>query len=311
MVIRGGGENSIIIQGNSDINSIILAKNHGKLRIINEDNSQIGVIDVDEDSSDIIMKGKIDYLNINASKIVITIQDATIHNLNVSGEANLILVEDNSLVNHLIINEMGRNVEIFVTGKIDLVSTDGFNTMIRGLGRVEKAEIKENANDSKIETENTEIRVYQYVTGVTGIGGNPIKGGSTINSGVVPSKPIGGGGGGSDSGNNGNNGNSGNNGDDEDNEDDEDDEEDEDDGTSVLRVHHISINESRIELTIGESETLVPVISPSNATHQIISWSTGDPEIAMVKDGKVTAKRKGTTTITAIADGKSLEIPPI
>ena len=64
--------------------------------------------------------------------------------------------------------------------------------------------------------------------------------------------------------------------------------------------------DSLIFLTIGDPAiTLTAVISPDNATDQVVSWSSGNLEVASVSDGLVTAISPGATTITATAGGIS------
>lgn len=69
------------------------------------------------------------------------------------------------------------------------------------------------------------------------------------------------------------------------------------------RVHVVDINSKSIELKSGESYRLK--IKGSNA---FISWKSKDKEIATVSMfGKVTAKSRGSTVITARIKGKTLK----
>lgn len=66
------------------------------------------------------------------------------------------------------------------------------------------------------------------------------------------------------------------------------------------RVTSVSLNKTSVELSKGQSETLLASVNPSNASDKRINWSSGDPNIATVSsDGTVTAKKPGTTIITA------------
>lgn len=67
----------------------------------------------------------------------------------------------------------------------------------------------------------------------------------------------------------------------------------------------ISLNKSTLELTVGESETLVATVEPADTT-DTVTWDTGRSEIATVDStGKVTAVGPGTTIIAARAGEKS------
>ena len=63
-------------------------------------------------------------------------------------------------------------------------------------------------------------------------------------------------------------------------------------------VTGVTLNKSEITLNIGQSSTLTPTISPSNATNKNVTWQSGDTSVATVTDGVVKAIGEGTTTIT-------------
>lgn len=94
------------------------------------------------------------------------------------------------------------------------------------------------------------------------------------------------------------------------------------DGTTVPRtlpvkiaeygvgVTNITLNKTSLSLQAGQSETLTATILPSDATDKTVSWTSSDTSIANVdSSGKVTAKSKGSATITCKAnDGSGVEV---
>lgn len=65
-------------------------------------------------------------------------------------------------------------------------------------------------------------------------------------------------------------------------------------------VTGISLNKTTLSLTIGKDETLTATIAPENASDKSVTWTSSDETIATVStDGKVTAVKVGTATITA------------
>ena len=67
----------------------------------------------------------------------------------------------------------------------------------------------------------------------------------------------------------------------------------------------ISLNKSSLELTVGESETLVATVEPADTT-DTVTWDTGRSDVATVDStGKVTAVAPGTAVIAARAGEKS------
>lgn len=75
---------------------------------------------------------------------------------------------------------------------------------------------------------------------------------------------------------------------------------------SAKPVHVTLISLDRIELSLkeGETATLTPTIEPAAATDKSVTWSSDNTSVATVSDGKVTAVKAGTATISVkTADG--------
>ena len=71
---------------------------------------------------------------------------------------------------------------------------------------------------------------------------------------------------------------------------------------SNTAVTGITLNKSSMSLTVGSTGTFTATVSPVNASDKSVSWSSSDRSVATVdSSGKVTAKKAGTTTITATA----------
>ena len=73
----------------------------------------------------------------------------------------------------------------------------------------------------------------------------------------------------------------------------------------TISVTGISLNKETLSLKTGESETLLPIFSPENATNKGVTWKSDNPSVATVaQNGKVEAVSKGSATITVkTADG--------
>ena len=65
-----------------------------------------------------------------------------------------------------------------------------------------------------------------------------------------------------------------------------------------IEVTGVTINNSSLSLVEGNSATLTANVLPSNAANKTISWTTSNPNVATVSNGKVTAKAPGNATIT-------------
>ena len=73
-------------------------------------------------------------------------------------------------------------------------------------------------------------------------------------------------------------------------------------GDPPVHVESVSLNKSSLSLTKGDSERLIATVSPVNASIKSVTWSSSDTSVAEVSsDGIVTAKKVGSSTITATA----------
>ena len=73
-----------------------------------------------------------------------------------------------------------------------------------------------------------------------------------------------------------------------------------------IGVSKITLNRTSQTLSKGKSFTLTATVSPANATNKTLTWTSSNPSVATVdKNGKVTAIKNGTATITCkSANGK-------
>ena len=68
----------------------------------------------------------------------------------------------------------------------------------------------------------------------------------------------------------------------------------------------ISLNKSKLTLTVGKSQKLSVSYQPANTTSdKTVTWSSSKPKVASVSGGKVSAKKAGTAVITAVVGSKT------
>ncbi|ERK30233.1 Ig-like domain-containing protein [Clostridium intestinale] len=80
------------------------------------------------------------------------------------------------------------------------------------------------------------------------------------------------------------------------------------DGYLINSVSEISLNKSSLSLNVNQTDDLIAIVKPDNASIKDISWSSSDESIATVdENGKVIARKAGNVTITAkTKDGSNL-----
>ena len=78
--------------------------------------------------------------------------------------------------------------------------------------------------------------------------------------------------------------------------------------TVVQPVTGISLNKTSVSLDAGQTCQLTATVYPADAANRAVAWSSSDESVASVSaDGLVTARKKGTATITATAkDGSGI-----
>lgn len=70
----------------------------------------------------------------------------------------------------------------------------------------------------------------------------------------------------------------------------------------VHPVRNLSLSETSLTMTVGDSKTLTATVEPDTATNKDVTWSSSDDSVATVADGAVTAVAAGSATITAVSD---------
>ena len=73
-------------------------------------------------------------------------------------------------------------------------------------------------------------------------------------------------------------------------------------GSGQVAVTSITLNKTQLEMTVGQTETLVATVLPENATDKALNWSVRDNRIVSVSaSGEITALSVGSTTVTVIS----------
>lgn len=74
-------------------------------------------------------------------------------------------------------------------------------------------------------------------------------------------------------------------------------------GDEKVAVKGVTLNKTSLSVQVGDKSNLVATINPTNAINKGVKWTSSDTKVATVSDeGIITAKSKGTTTITVTTD---------
>ena len=68
-----------------------------------------------------------------------------------------------------------------------------------------------------------------------------------------------------------------------------------------IAVTSITMDKSKLSLKVGSSDVITATVKPDDASDKSVQWSSSDATVVNVDNGKVTALKSGTATITATA----------
>ncbi len=167
LVVRGGGENSILITGASDLGSIIISKTaSGAVRIKTEDGCSVEMVYVDDGSDDVILEGTFNNIAIDAA-VPTVLRDATVANLSVTAAGADVKLEGLTAVMSAEIGDtaIGSDIEVTKDAIITALASSAEDVSVRGAGIVLGAVIS--GNDTSIDTTDTVLTVAAGTSGVT------------------------------------------------------------------------------------------------------------------------------------------------
>lgn len=190
MVVRGGGENSIIIRGTSNISQIIVANVNGAVRILTEEGAVVDAIYVNDGENKVVIEGEIGILTIQ-SDVPVMLVNATVKNVIIEAENSSLDVDSKSNIDSLTVDKNAGQTSINVEGTIKEVIIEAPKASIGGNGSVTSVDIKEGADNSSIKTTDTVISIESGVVGTVGTGDTVLEGGTEVTNGKeVTEKPI-------------------------------------------------------------------------------------------------------------------------
>ena len=142
-VIRGGGENSIKVVGNSELQNIIIARVDGAVRVLAEDGTVLGEVTVDG-SDDVIIEGFFGNITIVSPGITVRANNASIDSATIQGENSIVQVGEGSSIGEVTVN--------------------GAGSSISGAGSV--GTVTANANDVAVTVQGADVTAGEGTSGV-------------------------------------------------------------------------------------------------------------------------------------------------
>ena len=103
-IVRGGGTNSIYIQGNSSISNLIIEKtDDGQIRIVTEDGNIVDAVYVDDGKDDIILTGSFGSVSITAG-VTVRAVNAQVELVYIENENARFIIDEDSVIDTVILD---------------------------------------------------------------------------------------------------------------------------------------------------------------------------------------------------------------
>lgn len=166
LVVRGGGLNTIIITGNSQVDTLLIAKVDGGVRILNESSDPIEAVYIDDGDDTIVLSGSFGSVSVETG-VPVSLKSAQIAEMNAVTVFKLTLDKE-SLVNMINLEKGAAGSDIVNNGKIGTLKSETASLTISGSGTITQKDIPGETPASA--------------------GGNP--GGSNHSTPIAPENPI-------------------------------------------------------------------------------------------------------------------------
>ncbi len=152
-VIRGGGENSIIISGSSTIPNLSVYTTSGIVAIKVTGNALVEVVYVNDGSDEVIVNGNVSNLSVGQDVTVNTV-GANIKNLKVEGSGSTVVIDKASSIDNVSVNLTAAQANIQVNGTAKTVNTEGLRTTVTIGGTVDKLDVAAGATGTAVTVQN-------------------------------------------------------------------------------------------------------------------------------------------------------------
>lgn len=151
--VKGGGQNSIHINGSSDIPNVDVSKIDGSVRIAVSDTSSVKTVNVSNGSNDVVVTGKIDTLKMGSSGNTVSAVGAEITNVSLENLSSKFVLDEQSKSNTITVGQYANNSRLDIRGQADRINIIGTQTKLIAdkSSNVQNIDISQTASSSNIE----------------------------------------------------------------------------------------------------------------------------------------------------------------
>ena len=167
LVVRGGGEHSIVLTNKTTVGSVILGKTgDGGVRLRTEEGCRVEVVHVDDGRDDVILEGSFNQVEI-ATDAPVVLSKATVTGLTIAAENARVTAGAGTTISATQITPAAASTALTVESgaKIATVESTATGVTIAGGGTVAQATVS--GNNTAVNTTGTKVTAAEGVTGVT------------------------------------------------------------------------------------------------------------------------------------------------
>ena len=197
LVVRGGGENSIIIINGSSVGNIVVSKSSdGGVRVRTSQGCSVEVVYMDDGRDDVILQGEFNSVIVE-SDVKVILKDAEVTSLSLAAEGSNVSLEGESKVTSVDIGKdaEGSRLSIGKDSSVAALNSSAEGASIGGKGKLESANVS--GNNTSVNTVGTNLAVAENTSGVEE-NGKSVDGGETVVTSDQTGASGAGGGGGAD-----------------------------------------------------------------------------------------------------------------
>jgi len=155
VVVRGGGENSIHITGNSEMSNIVVSRVDGKVRIAIADGTNVKEINA-ADGEEILIEGTVGNVNVTGEGLNINLASAKVTSVDITSANSTVTVgKDSTVSGNVTIAANADASKVVVAGTVANVVSSAANSTVSvaATGKVTNVDLKAEAKNAAITVE--------------------------------------------------------------------------------------------------------------------------------------------------------------
>lgn len=161
-IVRGGGENSIHVNGESILNNVDIQKQTGNVRLVIDKSAKANTVTINEKSDGAVLEGNMIKVQVN-SIAPVKLQKLTAEKVSVNIPKAKLKVDSMSHIETVEVVKDAEKTALDISGEVKNINAAAEGIKVEGTGSVDKVEIT--GNNVTVKTNGTDVKVGENVKG--------------------------------------------------------------------------------------------------------------------------------------------------